>query len=470
VNIHLVLLVAYSVGIVAFGLWTSRFVRRSSDFFVAGRSLGPGFILASMLAANIGAGSTVGVAGLAYRDGIATWWWVGAAGIASLVLAFWVGPRLWRLAKTHDFYTTGDYLEFRYGPAVRSVTAVVTCVGALAILAGQLIAGAAILNIVIGVPKWAGSLIGAAIMTIYFAAGGLIGTAWVNTVQLIILLVGFSVALPVALSSAGGLAEVTASTAVPPWFDDIFYSAGPLSGWTFLFLTFPAFIISPGLIQKSFGAASERALTKGIAWNAVALMLFAFIPTLFGMTARVTHPGITDQNLVLPTVLLEQLPAALGALALAAVFSTEVDTCDAVLFMVSTTLSKDIYKRHFRPDASDQQLLLVARVVAVMAGMAGVALSIYLGTVSQALTIFYAVLGVTFFVPIIGGLYVPRANTAAALAAIVTGLATLFTVAFVLTTRSRWVDPTLTGIVAAALAYAVVIVIQPSPEGHSAHV
>ena len=33
----------------------------------------------------------------------------------SLVLAFWVGPRLWRLAKTHDFYTTGDFLEFRYG-------------------------------------------------------------------------------------------------------------------------------------------------------------------------------------------------------------------------------------------------------------------------------------------------------------------------------------------------------------------
>src|SRR5262245_21324419 len=136
-----------------------------------------------MLASNIGAGSTVGVAGRAYRDGIATWWWVGAAGIASFVLAFWVGPRLWRLAKTHDFYTTGDYLEFRYSAAVRSLTAVVTCVGALAILAGQLIAGAAILNVVVGVPKWAGSLIGAAVMTIYFTAGGLIGTAWVNTVQ-----------------------------------------------------------------------------------------------------------------------------------------------------------------------------------------------------------------------------------------------------------------------------------------------
>lgn len=452
-NIHLILLIVYSVGIVGFGLWTARFVRHSSDFFVAGRSLGPGFILASMLASNIGAGSTVGVAGLAYRDGIATWWWVGAAGIASLVLAIWVGPRLWQLAKDHDFYTTGDYLEFRYGPAVRSVTAVVTCAGALAILAGQLIAGAAILNVVIGVPRPAGALIGAAIMTIYFTAGGLLGTAWVNTVQLIILLAGFVVALPVALGNAGGLAAVTSSAAVPPWFDNFFYSAGPLSGWTFLFLTFPAFIISPGLIQKSFGARSARALTQGVAWNAVALMLFAFIPTLFGMTARVTNPGITDPNLVLPTVLLDQLPAVLGALALAAVFSTEVDTCDAVLFMISTTLSKDIYKRHIRPDASDAHLLLVARIVAVAAGGLGVILAIYLGTVTQALVIFYALLGVTFFVPILGGLYLARPASASALAAIAAGIGTLFAVAFVIRPRPAWLDPTLTGIAAATLAY-----------------
>ena len=112
------------------------------------------------------------------------------------------------------------------------------------------------------------------------------------------------------------------------------YSAGPGSGWTLVFLKFPAFVISPGLIQKSFGASSARALTTGVALNAIALLLFAFVPTLFGMIGRETSPGITNANLVLPTVLLEQLPAWLGALALAAVFSTEVDTCDAVLFMV----------------------------------------------------------------------------------------------------------------------------------------
>ena len=459
-NIHLVLLVVYSVGIVAFGLWTARLIRHSSDFFVAGRSLGPGLILASMLASNIGAGSTIGAAGRAYRDGIATWWWVGTAGLASFVLAYWVGPRLWRLAKTHNFYTTGDYLEFRYGPSVRTATAVVTCVGALSILAGQLIAGAAILHVVTGMPRWMGSLVGGAVMTIYFTAGGLLGTAWVNTVQLVILLIGFIVVLPVALNGAGGLGVLTTSPAVPAHFGDFFYSAGPSSGWTFLLLLFPAFIISPGLIQKSFGAANERALSRGVALNGVALLLFAFIPTLLGMTARVTNPGIVDENAVLPTLLLEQLPAVLGALALAAVFSTEVDTCDAVLFMISTTAAKDLYQRHVNRAATDRQLLLMARVSAVVAGALGVALSVYLGTVTQALSIFYALIGVTFFVPVLGGLYVARASTSAALAAIAAGIGVLLIVTGWVHPRPPWLDPTLSGIVAAAVAFTTVTLLR----------
>src|SRR5215208_3972256 len=107
-SLYLALIVAYSLGVVGLGIWTARFVRTSSAFFVAGRSLGPGLIFVTMLAANIGAGSTVGAAGLAYRDGLSAWWWVGSAGIGSFIFAFLVAPRMWRIASEHDFYTTGD--------------------------------------------------------------------------------------------------------------------------------------------------------------------------------------------------------------------------------------------------------------------------------------------------------------------------------------------------------------------------
>ena len=100
------------------------------------------------------------------------------------------------------------------------------------------------------------------------------------------------------------------------------------------------------------------------------------------------------------------LPAWLGALALSAVFSTEVDTCDTILFMLSTSISKDVYKRHINPAATDAQLLRVARMAAAAGGAAGVVLSLVVGTVLGAVTIFYQVMVVTFFVPIVGGLYV----------------------------------------------------------------
>src|SRR4029453_1055453 len=111
------------------------------------------------------------------------------------------------------------------------------------------------------------------------------------------------------------------------------------------------------------------------------LMLFAFVPVLLGMAGRVALPPGISQDLVLPTVLTQLLPAWLGALALAAVFSTEVDTSDAILFMISTSISKDLYKRYLKPAATDQELLRVARIAAVVGGILGVLLSIYLSTI-----------------------------------------------------------------------------------------
>jgi solute:Na+ symporter, SSS family len=459
VSPHLALVAIYSIAVVAFGLWTSRYVRGSSDFFVAGRSLGAGLVFSSMLAANIGAGATVNAAGLAYRDGLSAWWWSGSAGLASLVLAFWVGPRIWALAKEHGFYTTGDYLEHRYGSAVRGIVSVLVTFGCLWILAAQLMAGAAILNVLTGAPRWLGSLIGGGIMTVYFAAGGLLGTSLVNSFQLVVMLGGFAAALPFVLGHVGGLGAF-ASPSLPATFNDFTYSAGPGSGWTFLALTGPAFVISPGLIQKSYGAANARALRIGIGLNAVALLLFAFVPVLLGMAGRVALPPQAGPDLVLPAVLQQLLPAWLGALALAAVFSTEVDTSDAILFMISTSMSKDIYKRYLRPDATDAQLLRVARSSAVVGGTLGVLLSIYLSAIVQAMTVFYSLLGVSLFVPVLGGLFTRRAGSAEALGSIAAGVLTLLVVRFWVAGRAPWLDPTLTGLVAAALAFFAILAVR----------
>jgi len=458
-NLALILLSAYSLLVVALGLWSARLVRRSSDFFVAGRSLGPGLIFASMIAANIGAGATVGVTGLAYRDGLSAWWWSGSAGLGSLVLAFWVGPRLWRLAQARGFYTTGDFLDARYGGTVRMVVTALIWLGSLSILAAQLLAGATILHVIAGVPRWAGSLAGGAIMTAYFAAGGLLGSARVNILQFAVMMLGFAVALPAIISRAGGVAALTQAPGLPEGFGSLLHSSGPGSGWTLLLLVGPAFIISPGLIQKSYGAVSARALSLGVGLNAVALMLFAFGPVLLGMAARVLEPGLTDPSAVLPQLLTGHLSPWVAAIALAAIFSTEVDTCDAVLFMLATSLSQDLYKRHINPEASDSRLLLVARLAAVAGGTAGVVFSIYLPSVVEGLSLFYSLLGVTLLVPVVGGLFVARAQAPEALASIAAGVSTWLAFRY-LVHGSAWLDPTLLGLGAAAAAFLVVLVVR----------
>jgi SSS family solute:Na+ symporter len=459
-NIHLVLLIVYSIALVTVGLWIARRVRGSSDFFVAARSLTVPLLFSTVLASNIGAGSTVGAAGLAYRDGISAWWWNGAAAIGSIFLALWIGPRIWKIAAEHNLYTAGDYLELRYGGAVRGVIALLIWFGTLAILAAQLIAGAAVLTVVAGLPRWAGALIGAVVMTIYFVAGGLLSSAWVNLVQLVVLLGGFVVAVPLIINAVGGFDAISAGAAVPSTFWDFMYSAGPGSGWTMLFLLGANFVVSPGLVQKVYGAASPRTVKVAVGVQALALAVFSFAPVLVGMAARVAHPGIEGRDLVLPTMMLEHLPPLLGALALAAIFSAEVSTCDAILFMLSTSLSQDLYKRFVNPAAADRQVLAVARGAALVGGAVGVLLSVLIPTVVAALTIFYSLLAVSLFVPVVGGLYATRAGSREALASITAGVLTLLVIRFFMAAQYPWLDPTLTGIIAAAIAFFVVMAIR----------
>jgi len=290
-----------------------------------------------------------------------------------------------------------------------------------------------------------------------FMAGGLLGMAWINVVQLAVLLVGFLIAVPTVLANAGGFSGIVEAEDVPTTFLDFLHSGGPLSGWTLLVFV-PAFVISPGLMQKAYGAVSERAVRIGIGVQAAALAIFAFAPALLGMAARATHPGLGNPNIVLPTVLVEQLPPWLGALALAAVFSAEVSACDAILFMLATSLSQDLYKRFLQPDADDRELLLVARLASFAGGAGAVVLALLLETVQSALAIFYALLGVSLLAPVVGGVYLRRAGTAEALGSIIAGNITLLVVRFGPPRLFASVDPVVAGLVASAAVFAVIYV------------
>ena len=449
----LLALLGYVVLIIGIGLAIGRRVSGTADFFVAGRSMGPGLLFATLLAANIGAGSTVGAASLGYDDGLAAWWWVGSAGIGTLLLAGWVGPRLWRIAKEGDLLTVGDYLERRYGPSVRASVAVLLWLVTLTILAAQLIAMSTILQAVAGAPEWLGAVAGGVVILVYFVAGGLLSSAWVNLVQLVVLFAGFLLAVPMAIQGVGGLDAVLQAPAASPDYLD-FWSSGS-SGWTIMFVVAPAFIVSPGILQKTFGAVDESAVRKGVAACGIVLLLFAFLPPALGMAARVVAPGLENPDLALATVLLEAVPPAVGLLGLAAVLSAELSSADAILFMLATSLSKDLYKRFLRPEATDGEVLRVARGAAVAGGVLAVTLALTLESVIEAMTVFYAILGVSLFVPVVAGIYTRRPGVPEALAAVGVGVSAL--VVSALTPGWSWLPalpPRAWGLIASALGFA----------------
>jgi len=457
VPLQLGALIAYSGALILFGLWVSRRVEGSGSFFVADRSLGPGLVFATFLAANIGAGSIIGASGLGYSTGLSAWWWVGSAGIGSLLLAFWVGPRIWRVASAEGLYTAGDFLEHRYGSPVRATVASLLWLLTLVVLAAQLIAMSQILEWVVGTPRWVGALVGGIVMTAYFSAGGLLTSAWVNVVQLVVLLGGFAVGVPLALSMAGGWDAVVAAAPPDPQYLDFWAQSGVI----FFLLIVPAFIVSPGLLQKGFGAVDERALRIGVGAQGLVLLVFAFAPPLVGMIAHVYAPELANPEFAVPTVLTLGLPTVFGAIGLAAVFSAELSSADAILFMLSTSLSKDIYKRYVAPDATDAAVLRVARMAAIGGGALGVALAIVIPTVIASLTVFYSVLSVCLFVPVVAGLHTRRPGVPEALAAIGAGVTVLFAVRMsALGQISPWLDPTALGIVASAIAFGLLFVVR----------
>ena len=456
---YLLIIVVYSAAQIALGLWVARRVRGSSDFFVAGRRLGPGLLFATFLAANIGGGSTIGATGLGYRDGLAAWWWVGSAGIGSIVLAFWVGPRIRRIAAAHDLRTVGDFLEWRYDRRVRGVIAALLWMGTLAILAGQFIGLARVLDAVVGIPKPVGCLIGGLVVATYFSAGGLLSSAVVNVVQLTVKMVGFFIALPIALQAVGGFAGLHARVQDPAMWDP--WSHGP-SGWVYVAMLMPAFVVSPGLLQKVYGAKDDRAVRLGVGLNAIGLLAYAAIPPLLGLVALVLHPGLPNRELALPTLFVHDVPFWVGGLGLAAVFSAEVSAADTILFMLATSLSQDLYKRFLNPAATDAQVLRVARAASLAGGALGVALAIVAESITDSLSIFYTLLGVSLFVPVMAGLYLRRPQPLDALAAIGGGVAAM--IAAQLWNGGKPIGgftPAMCGLTCAAIAFALVALFTP---------
>ena len=427
-NWYLLVIVGYAVLLILLGHMVGKHVKKAADFFVGSRTFGTGLLFTTLIAANIGAGSTVGVTGLAYKSGISSWWWIGCSGLGSLILAYIVGPAVWKVAQKHRLYTMGDYLELRYSKAFRGVTSTMMAIGTLALFSGQLIGISWILNVVAGVPKAYGIIIASVVVTLYFSSGGIKSAAIVNIIELVVILLGFCAAAPFALQYIGGWDGLFATVSqnmgdqakIAKYFAWDGLGTETILGY-FLMLT-PAFCISPGLIGKVYAAKDEHAVKVGTLLNGFVQLIFAFLPMIIGMCAFAAFPHLENQELALPKAMKEMMPFGISAFALSAIFAAEVSTSDTVLYMLATSLSRDLYQTFFHPDISDEALLKVSKKFTVACGILGIFIAYYMANIITALAIFYSLMTVSLAAPFLFGLFTKRASTKGAFCSAVLGV------------------------------------------------
>ncbi len=127
--------------------------------------------------------------------------------------------------------------------------------------------------------------------------------------------------------------------------------------------------------------------------------------------------------MVLATPEIADLPAWVIALVAAGGIAAALSTTAGLLLVISTSVSHDLLKRTLKPDISDKQELLAARLSAMVA----IAISAYFGInppgfVASVVAFAFGLAAASFFPAIIMGIFSKRMNKEGAIAGMVSGI------------------------------------------------
>lgn len=133
--------------------------------------------------------------------------------------------------------------------------------------------------------------------------------------------------------------------------------------------------------------------------------------------------NIDRDIMVLANPEIANLPAWVIALVAAGGIAAALSTTAGLLLVISTSVSHDLLKRTLKPDISDKQELLAAR----LAAMTAIAISAYFGInppgfVASVVAFAFGLAAASFFPAIIMGIFSKKMNKEGAIAGMVTGI------------------------------------------------
>lgn len=376
------ILLVYAAGLLGLGVLASRRGEQSArEYYLAGRGLSTFVLFMALLGTNTSPFLLIGIPGLAYHGGLATFG-VNAAIVALMLpITFWaIGIPARRIAREVGALSPAELYAKRLGSrAVGYLLFVLWTLYTLPYMATALQGAGVTLNAATDgrVPEVVGA-VGVLVLSLsYTAIGGMRATAWTNVVQGIIFLGFILVALFFQVRGIGGgegvsgalrrvaeeRPELTTMPAAGLFEPRAFFS------WS---LTIGLCVIGfPHMLVRLLAASSEASLARICRLYPLGMLLLWLPAVLCGVFGALEFPGLVgkESDRVFTLMADQFLPPWLAGLAFLAVLAAVMSTLDAQLLTLGSMLSRDVLPA----DRDERTERLAGRLFASLVALATLA-------------------------------------------------------------------------------------------------
>ncbi|MGK7379671.1 sodium:solute symporter family protein [Planococcus sp. 1R117A] len=417
------ILVVYMVSVIAIGWYMKSRVHNETDYLAAGGKLGVWVGGATLAATQMSAGTAIGSVGFHYQVGYNySWIWI-SIWASWVIMALFIAPKMKSFFNTHRALTIPDLLGTRFeSNAIRIISVVILIICFGMTIVAELVGGSYLLNVVFGLPETIGVLILAGVFILYTVLGGLFAIAYTDFLQMMVFAVGFLVAVPFAISAAGGFGVMNEKlAAIDP---NIVANGMPPGTLTAVCISFFIMMIGyPIIAIRFYSIKDNKTIRRAVGVSFIFQAIIAVSVSLLGVSARILYPNLATPDLASSTIAMDLLPAVLGGLLLAAILAAIQSTVSAILLMLGSGISHDIMKVVMKRKMSEKQQLKVTRIVVLIMGLLPIPFALNPVPLIQQIWInAAAMIGSSFAVSILFGLYWKRATTAGAITSMVGGI------------------------------------------------
>lgn len=387
----------YLIGIVMLGGYFYRQQRDTTDYFLAGRSMGWLSVALSMAATDISAITFMGVPAFAYQRNLTIVFGIFTLPlVAPIIITIFL--RFYHVLKVSTAY---EYLELRFNPWVRSVASLLFILWREGWLAAAIYAPALAVSQVTGMSLLFCILTMGIGSTIYTALGGMKAVIWTDVVQWGVMVVGVvSIAAALLHGFQGSLSEIWRIAGEGGRTAMLEFSFDPTletSFWAVIIGSFMLNLTAYGtdqvILQRYLTTKNLSEGKRSIIANALNQVPFVLLLYLVGVGLYAfyrKYPARLDPSIqpdrIIPFFVVTELPSGLSGLIIAAIFAATMSSISSGINSVTTATIVDFYRRHVKPRAPEQHYLNASRYWSVIWGSVAtiVALNVNrLGTILQ---------------------------------------------------------------------------------------